>query len=122
MKPITLLMMSIIAAISCREPAPPEKEDAGSTPVADSAVKAVDVKTAYAEVNGRKIAYRSIGKGMPIVLCQRFRGNLDSWDPLFLDELGKNYRVLIFDYSAFGSIKNSEKNCRKFYPKMVYKF
>lgn len=102
MKPIALLMMSVIASISCREPSPSVKEAGGSNPPADSVTKAVDVKTAYAEVNGRKIAYRSIGKGLPIILCQRFRGNLDSWDPLFLDELGRNYRVLIFDYSGFG--------------------
>ena len=61
------------------------------------------IKTKYAESNGRKIAYRTIGSGKPIILCQRFRGNLDDWDPAFLEALAKkNYQIIIFDYSGMG--------------------
>jgi pimeloyl-ACP methyl ester carboxylesterase len=63
---------------------------------------AIEARTMYAESNGRKIAYRSIGQGEPLVLCNRFRGILDTWDPAFLDALAKTYRVIIFDYSGFG--------------------
>lgn len=66
-------------------------------------VNATNSKTQFAEINGRKIAYRSIGKGDPMILCQRFRGNLDDWDPAFLDALAKNYNVIIFDYTGFAS-------------------
>src|SRR5215470_19700367 len=66
-------------------------------------LNATNSKTLFAEINGRKIAYRSIGKGDPIILCQRFRGNLDDWDPAFLDALSKNYNVITFDYTGFGS-------------------
>ena len=46
---------------------------------------------------------RSIGEGKPIVLCTRFRGNLDQWDPAFLDALAANgFRVITFDYSGLG--------------------
>jgi pimeloyl-ACP methyl ester carboxylesterase len=58
--------------------------------------------TEYATISGKKIAYRSIGHGDPIILCNRFRGVLDSWDPAFLDELAKEFRVIIFDYSGIG--------------------
>jgi pimeloyl-ACP methyl ester carboxylesterase len=60
-------------------------------------------ETQFATVEGRKIAYRSIGKGEPIILCQRFRGNLDDWDPAFLNELAKNYQVVTFDYTGMAS-------------------
>jgi pimeloyl-ACP methyl ester carboxylesterase len=63
---------------------------------------AVTVKTRFAETNGRTIAYRSIGDGAPLILANRFRGILDSWDPLFLDSLACNHRVITFDYSGFG--------------------
>lgn len=56
----------------------------------------------FVEINEKKIVYRSIGEGEPIILCQRFRGNMDNWDPAFLDALAKNYNVIIFDYSGFG--------------------
>lgn len=58
--------------------------------------------TAYATIAGKKIAYRSIGNGAPIIFCNRFRGTLDSWDPAFIDELANEYLVIIFDYSGIG--------------------
>jgi len=64
---------------------------------------AISVQTQFVESNGRKIAYRSIGEGSPIVLCTRFRANLDDWDPAFLDALAKYYQVIIFDHSGLGS-------------------
>lgn len=59
-------------------------------------------RTQFLEIKGRKIAYRSIGRGTPIILALRFRGVLDSWDPAFLDALSKHNRVIIFDYSGIG--------------------
>jgi hypothetical protein len=38
--------------------------------------------------NGIDYAYRDAGDGaVPLVLLQRFRGNLDSWDPALIDAL-----------------------------------
>ena len=68
-----------------------------------SELNATNCKTLFAEIQGRKIAYRSIGNGDPIILCQRFRGNLDDWDPAFLDALSRNYNVITFDYTGFAS-------------------
>jgi pimeloyl-ACP methyl ester carboxylesterase len=58
--------------------------------------------TRFAESNGRKLAYRSVGVGDPILLCNRFRGTLDSWDPGFIDALATNFTVITFDYSGLG--------------------
>jgi pimeloyl-ACP methyl ester carboxylesterase len=63
---------------------------------------AVSAKTQYASVNGVRIAYRSLGHGTPIVLATRFRGTVDTWDPLFLDLLARNHRVIAFDYPGIG--------------------
>src|ERR1700752_3654727 len=64
---------------------------------------AVSAPNRYVEVSGRKLAYRIVGSGYPIVLCQRFRGNMDSWDPAFLDGLASHgFQVIIFDYSGIG--------------------
>lgn len=64
---------------------------------------ALNSKTQFATINSRKLAYRSIGKGEPIILVNRFRGTLDTWDPLFLDKLAENLRVITFDYTGIGS-------------------
>ena len=65
-------------------------------------INAVSAKTKFVETGGRKIAYRSIGSGQSIVLVNRFRGNLDTWDPAFLDTLASTYNVITIDYSGIG--------------------
>ncbi|AMV44305.1 alpha/beta fold hydrolase [Paraburkholderia caribensis] len=57
----------------------------------------------YVTVDGRKIAWRSVGNGRDLVLCQRFRGTLDSWDPAFINALAtQGFRVITFDYAGLG--------------------
>ncbi|MDQ7250422.1 alpha/beta fold hydrolase [Dongia sedimenti] len=59
--------------------------------------------TQFVILQDRKLAFRSIGEGVPILLCVRFRGTMDSWDPAFLDSLAANgFRVIVFDYSGLG--------------------
>lgn len=65
-------------------------------------INAVSAKTNFVETGGRKIAYRSIGSGQPIILVNRFRGNLDTWDPAFLDGLASTFNVITIDYSGIG--------------------
>lgn len=66
-------------------------------------VTAATTPTRFVEVAGRTLAYRELGEGQPLVLCVRFRGVMDSWDPAFLDALaGEGFRVITFDYSGLG--------------------
>ncbi|RFZ90941.1 alpha/beta hydrolase [Mucilaginibacter conchicola] len=58
--------------------------------------------TRLVEVNGRSLAYRVIGKGPALVLCNRFKGNLDTWDPAFIDALARHLQVILFDYTGIG--------------------
>lgn len=63
---------------------------------------AADTPTRYVEVNDDRIAYRSFGHGPPVVLANRMRGTLDTWDPLFLDQLAEHHTVITFDYPGIG--------------------
>lgn len=106
MKTLTIstiaMLMACVVLISCSK----MQNENESKPATDSVVvkreTAVDVKTSYAEVKGRKIAYRSLGKGTPLILCNRYRGILDNWDPAFLDTVAKDFNVITFDYTGFG--------------------
>lgn len=69
--------------------------------------KFYDTETSFADAGDRKIAYRSYGKGKPIILVNRFRGTLDTWDPLFIKMMAKKYNVITFDYSGIGSSTGS---------------
>ncbi|WP_454717263.1 alpha/beta fold hydrolase [Caulobacter segnis] len=76
---------------------------AGLASPARAATRAVDAPTQHIDVGGRKLAYRSVGTGQPMVLCTRFRGTIDDWDPLFLDSLAaQGFQVITFDYSGLG--------------------
>jgi pimeloyl-ACP methyl ester carboxylesterase len=50
----------------------------------------------------RKIAYGLIGIGLPIIMVNRFRGNLDTWDPASLDALASRFNVITIDYGSIG--------------------
>lgn len=57
----------------------------------------------FVEIRGRRIAYRSVGTGKPLLLCLRFRGTMDSWDPAFIDVLARQgLQVITFDYPGLG--------------------
>ena len=52
--------------------------------------------------NGVDYAYRDTGGGVPLVLLQHFRGNLDNWDPALIDALAATRRVITFDNTGVG--------------------
>ena len=54
--------------------------------------------------NGVDYAYRDTGgeDGIPLVLLQHFRGNLDNWDPALIDDLARTRRVVTFDNTGVG--------------------
>src|SRR5215475_10282983 len=60
--------------------------------------------------NGVDYAYRDTGGGeggLPLVLLQHFRGNLDNWDPALIDALGAARRVVTFDNAGVGGSTGS---------------
>ncbi|PPE72524.1 alpha/beta hydrolase [Solimonas fluminis] len=71
-------------------------------PVRAEAASAAHAQTHYVTVNGDRIAYRSFGQGSPILFANRMRGTLDTWDPLFLDTLARQHRVITVDYPGVG--------------------
>ena len=55
--------------------------------------------------NGVDYAYRDTSggeDGLPLVLLQHFRGNLDNWDPALIDALAPARRVVTFDNAGVG--------------------
>ena len=53
--------------------------------------------------NGVDYVYRATpGDGVPLVLLQHFRGNLDNWDPALVDALATTRPVVAFDNAGVG--------------------
>ncbi|MEU8817616.1 alpha/beta hydrolase [Actinoplanes sp. NPDC048796] len=61
--------------------------------------------TRFAEAGGVSYAYRRFGTGggVPLVLLQHFRGNLDNWDPALTDGLAASREVILVDYAGVGA-------------------
>lgn len=82
----SLAVLSVVVASAC----------------ARAETTAANAPNRYVEVGGDRIAYRSIGTGKPMLLLTRMRGTLDTWDPLFLDELARSNRVITVDFPGVG--------------------
>jgi pimeloyl-ACP methyl ester carboxylesterase len=57
--------------------------------------------------DGVTYAYRRLGgpspDGIPLVLLQHFRGNIDNWDPALVDGLAAEREVIAFDNAGIGA-------------------
>lgn len=62
----------------------------------------VNTPTRFAEINNHRLAFRTVGKGMPLILCAPFGMSLEAWDPAFIDALAAHFQVIIFDYADTG--------------------
>ncbi len=56
----------------------------------------------FIEAADLKICYELKGSGYPLVMIMGFAGNIDWWDPEFLDALSARYRLLVFDSRGSG--------------------
>lgn len=71
-------------------------EPAMKSPTAHAPTRQIDV-------DGQAIAYRIVGsgEGTPLLLLNRFRGTMDHWDPLLVDRIAAQRRVVMFDQPGF---------------------
>jgi pimeloyl-ACP methyl ester carboxylesterase len=67
--------------------------------------RTVTHKTAPTQFVDVVCAYRRFGRpsGLPLVMLQHVRGNLDNWDPALTDALGAEREVILVDYPGVGS-------------------
>ena len=99
---IALILVSLLLLLNCKSTGETKKESTADSSSSYQVIKAIDAKTKFAEINNKKIAYRFVGSGTPLILCTRYRAVLDDWDPLFIDELAKSFQVVTFDYIGVG--------------------
>jgi pimeloyl-ACP methyl ester carboxylesterase len=78
----------------------------------DTPVRYADASTEQVTADNAIVyAYRDVGDGdVPLVLLQHFRGNLDNWDPVLIDRLAGNRRVVTFDNVGVGATTGTTPN------------
>ena len=62
-----------------------------------------DARYSYLDAPSGRLAYRRLGSSAtPLILCNRFRGTIDDWDPALIDVLASERDVIMFDSSGVG--------------------
>jgi pimeloyl-ACP methyl ester carboxylesterase len=72
----------------------------GSNEVNSNATNSLNIQNTpmkKVHVGDIDIAYKTFGKGEPIVLFNGASDNMDAWDPSFLKGLSSNHTVVVFD-------------------------
>lgn len=67
-----------------------------------------EVKTV--DVGDIKIAYYIRGQGEPLFMINGFISSMSLWDPALLDELSKNYQLVLFDNRGVGLSTDTTEN------------
>jgi pimeloyl-ACP methyl ester carboxylesterase len=64
-----------------------------------------ETPTQYVEAEGIRYAYRSLGNeaGYPLVCLQHFTGTLDNWDPIVINGLAKERKIITIDNAGIGN-------------------
>jgi pimeloyl-ACP methyl ester carboxylesterase len=60
--------------------------------------------TQFVDADGVRFAHRRLGpeSGIPLLLLQHFRGNMDNWDPAVVDGFATERPVILFDNRGVG--------------------
>jgi pimeloyl-ACP methyl ester carboxylesterase len=66
------------------------------------AARAEYARTQFVNVDGVRIAYRSFGRGAPLIFLQRYRASMDDWDPALLNAVATKRRIILFDNAGVG--------------------
>lgn len=57
----------------------------------------------YAEIDGVKIGYRTVGEGDPVVLIMGYGASMDFWNLQFIKSISAHHKIIIFDNRGIGS-------------------
>jgi len=93
--PVVLLLAVLLALAGCTSTSPqPDitKAEMKTVPVGDIT-----------------IAYKEAGSGEPLIMIMGYSGTMDLWDTRLVNQLAKQYRVIIFDNRGMGHTTSSDK-------------
>ena len=84
----------------------------------------LETKNSYIKYNEFTFAYREIGekKGIPILMFNHLAATLDNWDPILVDTLANEYRIIVFDNLGVGGSSGIVQDSIQEMAKSAYDF
>jgi pimeloyl-ACP methyl ester carboxylesterase len=73
-------------------------------------VSYLDTGNFYADVDGKRIAYRELSVGrtaLPLVMLVHLAANMDNWGPKLIDALARNRHLILLDLPGVGASEGS---------------
>ena len=77
--------------------------------ITTSSLNVQNIPTKKVHVGDIDIAYKTFGKGDPIILINGYSFGMDSWDPVLLGKLAANHTVIIFDNRGIGNTTSGDE-------------
>jgi pimeloyl-ACP methyl ester carboxylesterase len=74
-----MVLLPSFLLTACSEPHHPDREDSGGMPPGDTTVGSPEPIVKYVEVDARRLAYMTLGKGQPVVLVHGGSGDMRVW-------------------------------------------
>ncbi|HJT84090.1 MAG TPA: alpha/beta hydrolase [Nitrososphaeraceae archaeon] len=71
--------------------------------ITKNSINVQNILTKKVHVGDIEIAYKTFGKGEPIILINGYSFAMDSWHPTLLEKLTANHTVIIFDNRGIGN-------------------
>ncbi|MBU1671780.1 MAG: alpha/beta hydrolase [Actinobacteria bacterium] len=93
--PVLLMVALLVPLAGCGS-------DGGQKKVSDNRAFFESQPLQKVQVGDIEMACKSFGEGRPLFMIPAFAMTMDVWDPVFLEELSTEYRVIIFDNRGMG--------------------
>lgn len=84
----------------------------------------LEIKNSYIKYKEFTFAYRELGekKGIPILMFNHLAATLDNWDPILVDTLANEYRIILFDNLGVGGSSGIVQDSIQEMAKSAYDF
>ena len=86
-----------------------EQENQITPDITTNSLNVQNISSKKVHVDDIDIAYKTFGKGDPIILINGYSFAMDSWDPVLLRELAANHTVIIFDNRGIGNTTSGDE-------------
>jgi pimeloyl-ACP methyl ester carboxylesterase len=86
-----------------------QKENQINTSITTNSLNVQNIPTKKVNVGDIDIAYKTFGKGDPIILINGYSVAMDTWHPTLLGKLAANHTVIIFNNRGMGNTTSGDE-------------
>ena len=86
-----------------------EQENQITHDITTNSLNVQNISSKKVHVGDIDIAYKTFGKGDPIIMINGYSFAMDSWDPVLLRKLAANHTLIIFDNRGIGNTTSGDE-------------